>query len=123
MPIDLLPSAEFVKDVPFELRIAGSREPISSDVVLDLLGKRLCPRRTLLVLNHSNRQSGVTGCWCQESCFLHQVVKACCPRLVVQYVKLLAIAKVIVAKFAGVVQIGFCDRVWGPACFKYVVHL
>ena len=115
VPIDLLPSAEFVKDVPFELWIAGSREPISSDAVLDLLGKRLCPRRTLMVLNHL-RQSGVAGCWCQESCFLQ--VKACCPRLVVQYVKLLAIAKLVVAKFAGLVQIGFCDRVWGPACFK-----
>ena len=74
VPIDLLPTAQFVKDVPFELRLDGCSEPVNSEVVLDLLGKRLCPRRTLLALNYL-KQSGVTGCWCQESCFLHQEVQ------------------------------------------------
>ena len=71
--LDLLRGARFAVDIPFLLRIEGSG-PVSSELLIDLVTGRLCPKRISVVMDLL-RKSGVSGIWCSNPALLYQKVR------------------------------------------------
>ena len=64
MPLQMLSSGQsgFATVVPAAVRVNGAKQPVHSEIIIDLCEGRLCARRRVIAISLL-QQAGVTGLW------------------------------------------------------------